>query len=104
MEANQVEVIYAMQDQVTRCHVHLDDSIQTVEQVIKASGILQKNSDIDITQQAVGIYNKIVALQAPVTAGDRIEIYRPLVIDPKQARRIRAEKKRQKEGDRRFRG
>lgn len=65
----------------------------TVESAIRASGMLDKHPEIDLEQMRVGIFGKICALQDPVRDGDRIEIYRPLKADPKQARRERAANK-----------
>ncbi|NIO42459.1 MAG: RnfH family protein [Burkholderiales bacterium] len=62
----------------------------TVEQAIRRSGILRKFPQIDLSVHPVGIFGERVALNAPLTPGDRIEIYRPLSADPKQARRQRA--------------
>lgn len=65
----------------------------TLEQVIRASGILERFPEIDLSRQAVGIFGEIAALGDPVRDGDRIEIYRPLLMDPKEVRRKRARKK-----------
>jgi putative ubiquitin-RnfH superfamily antitoxin RatB of RatAB toxin-antitoxin module len=62
----------------------------TVEQVIQASGMLVRFPEIDLTRQRVGIFGEIVRLQDAVHDGDRVEIYRPLVADPKESRRTRA--------------
>ena len=62
----------------------------TVEQVIRASDLLTRFPEIDLTRQRVGIYGVIARLQDAVHDGDRVEIYRPLVADPKEARRKRA--------------
>jgi putative ubiquitin-RnfH superfamily antitoxin RatB of RatAB toxin-antitoxin module len=62
----------------------------TVEQVIRASGMLAKFPEIDLTRQRVGIFGEIARLQDAVHDGDRVEIYRTLVADPKEARRKRA--------------
>ena len=64
----------------------------TVEQVIVASGILQQFSEIDLSVQKVGVWSRPVKLHDAVQPGDRIEIYRPLIADPKDLRRRRAEK------------
>ncbi|MCL4144548.1 UNVERIFIED_CONTAM: hypothetical protein GTU68_048436 [Idotea baltica] len=74
----------------------------TVEDVIKESGLLDKYPQIDLTQSKIGIYGQIVELNHSITDKDRIEIYRELTIDPKQARMLRAEQKRKKEGLRGF--
>jgi hypothetical protein len=62
----------------------------TVEQVIRASGMLAKFPEIDLIRQRVGIFGEIARLQDAVHNGDRVEIYRPLIVDPKEARRARA--------------
>ena len=62
----------------------------TIEQAIRQSGILEHFPDIDLNRNPVGIFGQLCALDTPLHAGDRIEIYRPLVVDPKEARRRRA--------------
>ncbi len=62
----------------------------TVGEAIHTSGILQQFPEIDLARQAVGIFGERAALGDPVRDGDRIEIYRPLRADPKEARRARA--------------
>lgn len=62
----------------------------TVEIVIRASGILEEFPDIDLAHAAVGIYGERVTLADRVRDGDRVEIYRALLADPKEARRQRA--------------
>ena len=59
----------------------------TVQQVIDRSGILGHYPDIDLTNQKVGIYGKLAKLDGRVEDGDRIEIYRPLIVDPKTVKR-----------------
>lgn len=88
-----VEVAYALPtDQrilVTQIQVGA-----TVEEAIRNSGILKIFPDIDLTKQKVGIFSKLAKLSDQVKEGDRIEIYRPLTIDPKEARRAKAKKQR----------
>ena len=64
----------------------------TVALAIQRSGILEQFSEIQLSDVQVGIYSRKVSLDSLVRAGDRIEIYRPLQVDPKQARRLRAER------------
>lgn len=66
----------------------------TVHQAIRQSGILEAESAIDLSRFKVGIHGKLKALDAPLRDGDRIEIYRPLQVDPMAARRRRATLKR----------
>jgi uncharacterized protein len=68
----------------------------TAEDVVRASGILELFPEIDLTRQAVGIYGRLVDLGDPVRAEDRVEIYRPLIADPKEVRRQRARLQRRR--------
>ncbi|MGL4677963.1 MAG: RnfH family protein, partial [Plesiomonas shigelloides] len=60
--------------------------------IILRSGILQMCPDIDLRVNRVGVYSRMVKLSDRVHDGDRIEIYRPLLADPKEMRRLRAER------------
>jgi putative ubiquitin-RnfH superfamily antitoxin RatB of RatAB toxin-antitoxin module len=60
---------------------------------IRASGVLERHAEIDISTQAVGIWGRAAALDSLLAEGDRIEIYRPLTMNPKEARRLRATRK-----------
>ncbi len=64
----------------------------TIREAIEQSGILAMYPEINLNENKVGIFSKQRELQDVVQAGDRIEIYRPLLIDPKAARRLRAKK------------
>lgn len=68
----------------------------TVGQAITQSGISAHFADIDIRNHSVGIFGKAVSLGHVLQAGDRVEIYRALINDPKQARRLRAGNNRQR--------
>jgi putative ubiquitin-RnfH superfamily antitoxin RatB of RatAB toxin-antitoxin module len=65
----------------------------TVEEAIKASGLLIHFPEIDLSANPVGIFGKVCRLDQEIRTADRIEIYRPLRHDPKEARRQRAVKK-----------
>lgn len=65
----------------------------TVHDAIKLSGIVARLPEIDLTVCRVGIYGKLKSLDTTLRNGDRIEIYRPLLADPKESRRKRAGKK-----------
>lgn len=65
----------------------------SVEQVIRESGLLERFPEIDLARSRVGIFGEIAGLRDPVHDGDRVEIYRPLLADPKEARRRRAERR-----------
>jgi putative ubiquitin-RnfH superfamily antitoxin RatB of RatAB toxin-antitoxin module len=64
----------------------------TIGQAIEQSGILQDAPDINLVTMPVGIYGKKKTLDTVLQARDRIEIYRALIADPKDARRRRAKK------------
>lgn len=86
-----VEVAYALPQKQYLQRVTLEEGA-TVEQAILASSILALRDDIDLAKNKVGIYSRPVKLQDVVQDGDRVEIYRPLIADPKELRRQRAEK------------
>lgn len=87
-----VEVAYAKPDQQVIFQV--DCPVGThVEQAIKLSGVLTQFPEIDLSHAKVGIFSKKASLDTTLRQGDRVEIYRPLQIDPKQARLLRAQKK-----------
>lgn len=68
----------------------------SVLQAIKDSGIVQQAPEIDVSVMRVGIYGKLKALDTVLREHDRIEIYRPLIADPKETRRRRAAHKGEK--------
>lgn len=86
-----VEVAYALPEKQYLQRVTLDEGA-TVEQAIIASGLLALRDDIDLAKNKLGIYSRPVKLHDEVHDGDRVEIYRPLIADPKELRRQRAEK------------
>ena len=65
----------------------------SLEDAIKLSGILERCPEIDLALNTVGIFSKKKTLDTILSAGDRVEIYRALVIDPMQRRRLNAKKK-----------
>jgi len=83
-----VGVCYAEADRQVWLRLETPDG-STVEQTIRYSGILNRFPEIDLARQKVGIFGKLVKLDAPVKEGDRIEIYRTIVADPKTVRRRR---------------
>ena len=85
-----VELVYALPEQQPLLRVRLAEGA-SVEDAIRASGILEAFPDIDLTRNKVGIFSKLVKLDEIVRDRDRVEIYRPLIADPKEVRRRRAE-------------
>lgn len=86
-----VEIVYALPEKQYLRSVTLEEGA-TVEQAIKASGLLSLRKDIDLSNNKVGIFSRPVKLGDAVQDGDRVEIYRPLIADPKEMRRQRAER------------
>ncbi|HDV5517784.1 TPA: RnfH family protein [Vibrio cholerae] len=84
-----VEVVYALPHEQRVLKLVVEQSA-TVEEIIRTSGILQMYPEIDLTVNKVGIFSRNVKLDARVRDKDRIEIYRPLLADPKEIRRKRA--------------
>jgi len=68
----------------------------TVGVAIERSGILDEFPEIDLAVNRVGIFGKVAKLDAPLAPGDRVEIYRALIADPKESRKRRAAETRQK--------
>jgi putative ubiquitin-RnfH superfamily antitoxin RatB of RatAB toxin-antitoxin module len=87
MAALEVEVVYALPGREERSRVSVRENA-TVRDAIEKSGLLPRVSG------KVGIFGRVVGMDARVADGDRIEIYRPLAVDPKEARRRRAARKR----------
>ncbi|MBJ9838447.1 RnfH family protein [Citrobacter freundii] len=90
-----VEVAYALPEKQYLQSVTLQQGA-TVEEAIRASGLLELRTDIDLSKNKVGIYSRPVKLADVLQDGDRVEIYRPLIADPKELRRQRAEKSAKK--------
>ncbi len=87
-----VEVAYALPER--QSILKLDVAADTcVREVIEQSGICEQFPDIDLAHIRVGIWSKACTLDDRVKHGDRVEIYRALIADPKEARRRRAQKK-----------
>ena len=91
-EALRVQVCYATPARDILLELEVEQGT-TIEQAIVRSGILAQVPGIDLSVQPVGIYSKKKALDTVLREHDRIEIYRPLVADPKDSRRKRAAKK-----------
>lgn len=84
-----IEVVYALPEKQVVRQMNLPEGT-TVEQAVKLSGILPRFPEIDLLKNKLGIYGKLVPPTTVLRDRDRIEIYRPLRVDPKEARRKRA--------------
>lgn len=86
-----VEVCYANPSQQWLLPIELPQG-SLVSQAIESSGILNRCPELVLDDLKVGIFSKKCTLDTVLKEGDRVEIYRPLTIDPKVARRLRAQK------------
>jgi hypothetical protein len=93
-----VEVAYARPDVQSIIALDVEEGI-TAETAIQRSGILEKFPEIDFEGCKMGVFGKAVKRDLVLRDGDRVEIYRPLIADPKEVRRRRAaEGKKMKKG------
>ncbi len=88
-EGRRVEVAYATARRQTVIDVTIPQGA-TLGDAIRLSGILERFPELDLARNSVGVFGVIKSLTDPVQEGDRVEIYRPLVADPKETRRRRA--------------
>jgi putative ubiquitin-RnfH superfamily antitoxin RatB of RatAB toxin-antitoxin module len=87
-----VEIAYALPEEQVIISIKVP-TIFNVQQAIEKSGIQKKFPSIDLSKNKVGIFGKKTTLDHTLNDRDRIEIYRPLILDPKEMRRKRAAKK-----------
>ena len=87
-----VEVAYALPEEQIIISIKVPTTFN-VKQAIEESGIQKKFPSIDLSKNKVGIFGKQTTINHLLHDRDRIEIYRPLILDPKEMRRKRAAKK-----------
>jgi hypothetical protein len=93
-----VEVAYAKVDIQVIISVDVAEGC-TVERAIQQSAVIEQFPEIDLDKNKIGIFGKLTKKTALLNPGDRVEIYRPLIADPKEVRRKReAEGKKMKKG------
>lgn len=91
-----IEVVYALPHAQEIVTLQLQQGA-TLQQAIKASGLLKKYPEINLTKNSLGIFAKLSKPETVLRDRDRVEIYRPLLLNPKEARQQRAiESKRMK--------
>ncbi len=88
----QIAVAYARTDKQVWFEINMPDGA-TVREAIEHSGVINDFPEIDLEANKVGIFARPVKLDQALKDGDRIEIYRPLIADPKQVRKKAAPKK-----------
>ena len=98
-----VEVAYALPNRQMILTVEVEQGT-TAEQAVQQSGITQHFPDLDLASVNLGIWGKVLkGKESPdqyvMKDGERIEIYRALIADPKEARRKRAEKAKESTDD-----
>lgn len=88
-EAISVEVAYALPQVQTLLALEVPAGT-TAREAVRLSGILEKHPEIDLEHAKLGIFGKHIKPELTLREGDRVEIYRPLIADPKEVRRQRA--------------
>jgi len=81
-----IEVAYASPDDQLLLVIEMPGGA-TVEQAIRYSGIIHRFPEIDLTRNKVGVFGKACRLDRELQDGERVEIYRGLIADPKAAKR-----------------
>jgi len=85
-----IELAYALPHEQTLLKLDVPAST-TIADAVKLSGLIEKYPDIDLLKGKFGLYGKLSKPDTVLREKDRIEIYRPLIADPKEVRRKRAE-------------
>lgn len=85
----QIEVTYARPERQDVIELKLPEG-STIGQAIEASGLLQRYPELDLAKLKVGVYGKLGRVDTVLRERDRVEIYRPLIADPKEVRKQRA--------------
>ena len=93
MASLKVEVVYALPEREDAVSVSLPAGATALD-ALRASGLLERHPEIDLARQRIGVYGRVVGAEARLRDGDRVEVYRPLAVEPKEARRRRALRKR----------
>lgn len=84
-----VEVVYARHGRQDVVTVELDEGADVLD-ALHASGLCERYAELDPLSAKLGVYGKEVSRHTPLADGDRVEIYRPLAAEPRDARRARA--------------
>ena len=84
-----IEVVYAKPERQEIVELMLAAG-SNLQQAVEASGLLQRHPEIELAKAKVGVYGKLARLDTALRDKDRVEIYRPLIADPKEVRKQRA--------------
>ena len=90
-----VTVVYLTPQRQFVIAVQVPDGSRLID-AVRASGVLQRAPELDPSVLDLGVFNRARGANEPVREGDRIEVYRPLAVDPKEARRVRAAVRRRR--------
>ena len=93
MATVRVEVVYALACEAQVVLVEVKEGASALA-AVEASGLLARFPGIDAADLRLGRFGREISREAPVGEGDRVEILRPLVVSPMEARRLRARKSR----------
>ena len=88
-ETINIEVCYAQAQEQALVKLKLPAGA-TLQQALEASGLLEKHPEIDLKKNKFGIFAKLSKPDSVLRDRDRVEIYRPLIADPKEVRKQRA--------------
>lgn len=88
-----VEIAYALSERQVLIALEMEEGA-TIRQAIERSGILERIPGIDLAKECVGVFGKTARLDTALRDGDRVEIYRSLIADPKDARKRRIKRRR----------
>ena len=86
----EVEVAYALPERQTLLRLKVPQGT-TAQQAVERSRLLERYPDLDLAGSKLGIFAKVVPPERELREGDRVEVYRPLIADPKAVRQKRAE-------------
>jgi hypothetical protein len=91
-----VEVAYAQPDCQVIVPLQVSAGISAGE-AVRQSGLLERFPELASRNLSIGVFGQAVSPCAPLAQGDRVEIYRPLQVNPKEARRLRAARSRERQ-------
>jgi len=84
-----IELVYALRDRQKIVRMAVEEGC-TLQTAVENSGLLQEFPEIELGKNKMGIWNKLAKPDAVLHDHDRVEIYRPLIADPKEVRKQRA--------------
>ena len=90
-----IEIAFALPNEQIIIPLDIEGDV-SIADAIKRSHILERFPEIDLAENKVGVFGKLMRLEDELRDGDRVEIYRKLIANPKQARKNRAEKNKVK--------